>query len=157
MAKNAATGSTSDGEAAAGAPLKETEVPGTGVIPTVDGGPGAGAAKLAEAGRDVHLRDLGAPGDRVLLDRPFPVAEPVLITMGLSPLEGLEIDPADFPGTHTFEALMRIHRDGRAIEPGEDIELDIRGYAELVAIGAVAPIDWETGEQLNVTRGRSLR
>lgn len=132
---------------------------GQAVIPVPAGGPGVGADRIAQPTAGVEARAL----DPRTADPRGPVAGEARQGQHYGPAGAgwtyggpdpqLVIDPDGVPGTHRLQALTNIRRDGRGYAAGEEIELDYRGYEELVAIGAVQPIDWRTGKPLHLGPG----
>lgn len=135
-------------EQAAGSLGEAAAVVGAPVVPVPAGGPGVGADRIAEPAHGTHAVAL----DPRTADPRGPTAEQLqrAAPLPLSAGAQVAVDPDDIPGTRKLEALTTILRDGRTYAPGELIRLDFRGYEELVAIGAVPPIDWLTGERVRV-------
>lgn len=152
--------------------------PGDEPVPARAGGPGVGAAQVATettAVRTVALDDVAHRGEVELFLTGRVSAGAILATQrehyarlaatseGFATVRALfpvatrqaeTFDPDEVEGTHVLRALTKIHHDGRAYEPGDEVELGFRAYEELVSIAAVAPIDWRTGEPRR-TRNRS--
>ena len=117
----AQAGSLAGAAAALDAPEIPREVPG----------PGVGAERVAERIDTVR--------DRPLLDTAR--RDPVW------PVERL-IDPAKVPGMHPVDVATRVTHDGVDYAPDHPdpdrrtVLLTFKEYSELVAIGAVIPVDW---------------
>lgn len=141
-------------EQTAGSLGEAAAVVGAPVVPVPAGGPGVGADRIAEAvpgTRSVALDPRTADPRGPTAEQLQRVASAPFGTAGALAAGGVVVDPDDIPGTRRLEAITTILRDGRSYAPGEPILLDFRGYEELVAIGAVSPIDWITGERIRIT------
>lgn len=127
---------------------------GAPVVPVPAGGPGVGAAQVAEPVEGVRTlpigptyADLDRPADQVARTAREPLAGSTAGNLVGSDAARTLVDPNDIPGTRELPALTTIDRNGRIYQPGgEPVPLDFASYSELVSIGAVPPIDWETGE-----------
>ncbi|QRE74388.1 hypothetical protein [Methylobacterium aquaticum] len=123
---------------------------GAAPVPVEPGGPGAGAARTAEATEAVVSQPLTGAAEAALGLRPAGAADALTATErseleGLRRLRdggGLVVDAARMPGRRTAQAATQIMRDGRGYAVGEPIALDFGSYTELVGIGAIVNVPW---------------
>jgi len=109
-------------------------------VPLPNGGPGVGAAQVAERQEGFALRPVGT----VLEERLRDVAAPRVpaVTKDVLPRTDYAVDPDSVPGFRYATAANQVRRDGLTRQPGHKVKIDYRGYVELVAIGAILPTPW---------------
>lgn len=166
IAALAAAGTSEQAAQAAEKPV----VVGAAEIPLEPGGPGAGAARVAEevegfatrpvAGSEMSIAALTA-GERAELeelrrlrssggafaatmepDVARHVEEGRRLAAGLPARQGLVVDAASVPEIRFAQAATRVLRNGRNYTAGEPVPLDFAAYTELVGIGAIVNDRW---------------
>lgn len=166
IAALAAAGTSEQAAQAAEKPV----VVGAAEIPLEPGGPGAGAARVAEevegvasrpvAGSTAYVAELNA-AERAELDElrrlrlggdafaatmepdvARHVQEGQRLAAGLSARQGVVIDAASVHEIRLAQAATRVLRDGRTYTTGEPVPLDFAAYTELVGIGAIVNDRW---------------
>lgn len=111
-------------------------------IPLSDGGPGVGAARLAERTSERFVsRPIGTLGEELARAEVLEPRVPA-ITKDVLPRSEFRVDPDTVPGHRYATAAAQLRRDGRTYQPGVEVKVDYRAYSQLVAIGAIVADPW---------------
>lgn len=111
-------------------------------VPLPDGGPGVGAARVAEriperfASRPIGTVREELERAEVMEARVPPVTKDVL------PRSEFRVDPDTVPGHRYATAATQLRRNGRTYQPGVEVKVDFRAYSQLVAVGAIVADPW---------------
>lgn len=122
--------------AAAAAALADREVPLSG------GGPGVGAARVAErTAAQFTSRPIGTVSEELArAELRDPRVPPV--TKDVLPRSEFRVDPDTVPGHRYATAAAQLRRNGLTYQPGEDVPVDFRAYSELVPVAAILADPW---------------
>lgn len=142
---------------------------GAGPTPETPGGPGVGAAQVADRVTETVSRPLTGAAEVDMGLRPLSEAEraeledlrqragadprrtELAMLRGLVGSGGLVIDGADVPGRRLARAATAIKRDGVLYAPDGDlpwVPVDFAAYTELVEIGAITREPWSALERV---------
>lgn len=111
-------------------------------IPLLDGGPGIGAARVAERAPEQFVsRPIGTLGEELARagarePRVPPVSKDIL------PRSEFRVDPDTVPGHRYATVAAQLRRDGKTYQAGTEVRVDFRAYSQLVAVGAIVADPW---------------
>lgn len=111
-------------------------------VPLLDGGPGVGAARVAERSTERFVsRPIGTLADELARAE---VLEPSVppVTKDVLPRSEFRVDPDTVPGHRYATAAAQLRRNGKTYQPGVDVPVDFRAYSQLVAVGAIVADPW---------------
>lgn len=126
-------------------------------VPLPDGGPGVGAARVAEriperfASRPIGTVREELERAEVMEARVPPVTKDVL------PRSEFRVDPDTVPGHRYATAAAQLRRDGKTYQPGVEVPVDFRAYSQLVAVGAIIADPWHRLEHAPAPEAPEVR
>lgn len=111
-------------------------------IPLLDGGPGIGAARIAERAPEQFVsRPIGTLGEELVrAGAREPRVPPV--TQDVLPRSEFRVDPDTVPGHRYATVAAQLRRNGKTYQAGTEVRVDFRAYSQLVAVGAIVADPW---------------
>lgn len=111
-------------------------------VPLLDGGPGVGAARVAERVPERFVtRPIGTLGEELArAELREPRVPPV--TKDVLPRSEFRVDPDTVPGHRYATAAAQLRRNGKTYQAGVGVRVDFRAYSQLVAVGAIVADPW---------------
>ena len=111
-------------------------------VPLLDGGPGVGAARLAERIPERFAsRPIGTLGEELArVEAAEPRVPPV--TKDVLPRSEFRVDPDTVPGHRYATAAAQLRRNGKTYQAGVPVAVDFWAYSQLVAVGAIVADPW---------------
>lgn len=117
------------------------EALGDELLPLPNGGPGVGAAQVAERREGYELRQVGSITEAHATGAVHAPRVPA-VTKEVLPRTDRAVDPDTVPGHRYARATGQVRRDGLTYQAGKHFKVDFRAHGELLVIGSIEPTPW---------------